>query len=173
MKHEIYYVLVFICIGTHIIRAGYEIIKSRKIIKPGRLSFTVIFIDMLVLWISWFLICRYDFHEIHFPGIIRYLAIILAFAGVIIFLSGLFTIKTLESYDGDLITTGIYSVIRHPMYLGFILWLSGFPVYFESLMPLILSAFFIMNVLFWRHLEEKELVHRFPFYMEYRKKTIF
>lgn len=98
---------------------------------------------------------------------------ILSIAGVIVFLTGLLTIKTLESYDGDLITNGIYSFFRHPMYLGFILWLIGFPVYFEALLPLILSVFFIMNVLYWRYLEEKELEKRFPSYPEYRKKTIF
>jgi protein-S-isoprenylcysteine O-methyltransferase Ste14 len=40
--------------------------------------------------------------------------------GVIVFLTGLLTIKTQESYEGDLIRTGIYSIIRHPMYLGLI-----------------------------------------------------
>lgn len=165
--------MVILCVFTHIVRLIYEIIKHRKILKPGRLSFIIVFTDMILLWISWFLICRFDYHEVYFPQIIRTIAMILSIAGVIVFLTGLLTIKTLESYDGDLITNGIYSFFRHPMYLGFILWLIGFPVYFEALLPLILSVFFIMNVLYWRYLEEKELEKRFPSYPEYRKKTIF
>jgi protein-S-isoprenylcysteine O-methyltransferase Ste14 len=86
---------------------------------------------------------------------------------------GLFTIKTLESYEGDLITTGIYSKIRHPMYLGFILWSIGFPIFFGALFSFILSFLFIGNILFWRYLEEKELIERFADYQEYKKTTIF
>jgi protein-S-isoprenylcysteine O-methyltransferase Ste14 len=86
---------------------------------------------------------------------------------------GFFTIKTLESYEGDLITKGIYSKIRHPMYFGFILWLIGFPIFFGALFSCILSFLFIVNVLFWRYLEEKELEKRFPSYPDYKKTTIF
>jgi protein-S-isoprenylcysteine O-methyltransferase Ste14 len=79
----------------------------------------------------------------------------------------------LESYEGDLITSGIYSKIRHPMYLGFILWSIGFPIYFGGLFSFILSFLFIGNILFWRYLEEKELAGRFPSYEVYKRTTLF
>jgi protein-S-isoprenylcysteine O-methyltransferase Ste14 len=79
----------------------------------------------------------------------------------------------LESYDGDLIKTGIYSKLRHPMYTGFILWLLGSPVFFRAGFSMILSLLFIGNILFWRYLEELELEKRFPAYPAYRKTTIF
>jgi len=104
---------------------------------------------------------------------IQYTGISLSGIGIVVFLTGLLTIKTLESYEGDLMTTGIYSIIRHPMYLGFILWLIGFSVYFGSSFSIVLSLLFIGNILFWRHLEEKELEKRFPAYLDYKKKTIF
>jgi protein-S-isoprenylcysteine O-methyltransferase Ste14 len=93
--------------------------------------------------------------------------------GAVIFLTALFTIKTLETYEGDLITKGIYSKIRHPMYLGFILWLIGFPLFYGALFSFFLSLPFIANVLFWRYLEEIELEKRFPPYGDYKKTTIF
>jgi protein-S-isoprenylcysteine O-methyltransferase Ste14 len=93
--------------------------------------------------------------------------------GAVIFLTALFTIKTLETYEGDLITKGIYSKIRHPMYLGFILWLIGFPLFYGALFSFFLSLPFIANVLFWRYLEEIELEKRFPSYWDYKKTTIF
>jgi protein-S-isoprenylcysteine O-methyltransferase Ste14 len=86
---------------------------------------------------------------------------------------GLSTIKSLESYEGELITKGIYSKIRHPMYLGFILWLLGSPIFFGALSSFILSFLFIGNVLFWRYLEEKELLKRFATYSTYMKSTLF
>jgi protein-S-isoprenylcysteine O-methyltransferase Ste14 len=173
MKKELFFGLVIACIITHIVRSVYEIIKHKQTLKPNKLSFVIIFTNMILLWTSWVLLCKFDIYKVNFPDIIQYTGISLAGIGVIIFLTGLFTIKTLESYEGDLITTGIYSIIRHPMYLGFILWLIGFPIYFRSCFSMILSLLFIANILFWRYLEEKELEKRFPAYSDYKKSTIF
>jgi len=164
---------VIICVLTHIIRTAYEILKHRQLIKPGKVSFIIVFTNMMLLWVSWFLLCRYDIYSIDLPVVIHYSGILLSCLGLVAFLSGLFTIKTLESYEGDLITGGIYSKIRHPMYLGFILWLIGFPVFFGSLFAIILGLLFIANVLYWRSLEEQELGKRFASYAEYKRKTIF
>jgi protein-S-isoprenylcysteine O-methyltransferase Ste14 len=128
---------------------------------------------MLLLWVSWFLLCKNDICKIDLPSFISYLGLMLSVLGVIIFLTALFTIKTLESYEGDLITSGIYSIVRHPMYLGFLLWLIGFPLIYGAFYSMIVSIIFICNILFWRHLEENELSDRFPAYPDYKKKTIF
>jgi len=85
----------------------------------------------------------------------------------------LFTIKSLESYDGDLITKGINSKLRHPMYTAFILWLIGFPIFYGAIYSIFLAILFGANILFWRYLEEKELVKRFPSYRDYKKTTLF
>jgi protein-S-isoprenylcysteine O-methyltransferase Ste14 len=173
MKKELFLILVIICTLAHITRAIYEILKHKKIIKATRLSFIIVFTNMLLLWVSWFALCSLDNYKIDIPDIIRYSGICLVVLGIIIFLTGLYTIKTLESYDGDLITHGIYSKIRHPMYLSFILWLIGMPVYCGGLISFALCIVFIANVLFWRHLEETELENRFAAYKVYRKRTIF
>lgn len=131
------------------------------------------FFNMLILWSSWVLLCNFDIYKINLPVVIRYLGLALFCLGIIAFLMGLFTIKSLESYEGDLITKGIYSKIRHPMYFGFILWLLGFPIFFGALFSFILSFLFIGNIFFWRSLEEKELIERFPGYTDYKKTTIF
>jgi protein-S-isoprenylcysteine O-methyltransferase Ste14 len=59
------------------------------------------------------------------------------------------------------------------MHLGFILWLIGMPAYCGGLYSFILCIVFILNVLVWRHLEEIELVNRFPAYKDYKKKRYF
>jgi protein-S-isoprenylcysteine O-methyltransferase Ste14 len=128
---------------------------------------------MVVLWISWIVLCSADIYRIKLPDIVNYLGLFLFLIGVIIFLTALFTIKTLETYDGDLITKGVYSKIRHPMYLGFILWSIGFPIYYGAMSSFILSFVFITNILFWRYLEEIELDKRFPDYKQYKTKTLF
>jgi protein-S-isoprenylcysteine O-methyltransferase Ste14 len=173
MENKLFFALVAVCVFTHVVRTIYEILKHRKLIIPGKLSFAIIFPNMLILWMSWIALCSQDIFTIPLAGIIRYSGIALAGIGVIVFLTGLYTIKTLESYEGDLITRGIYSKIRHPMYLGFILWLIGFPVFFGAVFSFFLSFLFIVNVLFWRYLEELELESRFAAYKQYRKSTIF
>ena len=165
--------LVYICIITHIVRLGYEILKHKKIIKASRLSFVVIFSNMLLLWASWFLLCSFDPSATNLPLMLRYFSISLAVIGVIIFLTALFTIKTLETYDGELITNGIYSIIRHPMYFSFLLWLIGFPLFYGGIYSFILAIPFAINVLYWRYLEELELDKRFADYKLYKKKTFF
>jgi protein-S-isoprenylcysteine O-methyltransferase Ste14 len=128
---------------------------------------------MLVLWVSWFALCSTDIYTIKLPDFINYFGLLLSLTGGIFFITALLTIKTLETYDGDLIIKGIYSRIRHPMYLGFILWSIGPPIYFGAVFSFILSFFFIGNILFWRYLEEIELDKRFPDYKVYKTKTVF
>jgi protein-S-isoprenylcysteine O-methyltransferase Ste14 len=118
MDNRLFFVLVIVCAVTHIIRSIYEILKHKKVLEASKLSFVTMFINMLILWSSWVFLCSLDIYKITIPVIIRYLGLALWCLGIITFIMGLFTIKTLESYEGDLITTGIYSKIRHPMYLG-------------------------------------------------------
>jgi protein-S-isoprenylcysteine O-methyltransferase Ste14 len=173
MNRDLFLILVIVSISTHLIRTIYEILKHKKIIAANKFTFVIIFTNMMLLWVSWVLLCANDIFRIEPTGILKYLGLAFFIIGIVVFLMGLYTIKSLENYDGDLITKGIYSTIRHPMYLGFILWLIGAPVFFGAIFSSILSLFYIANVLFWRYLEEKELVDRFPSYRDYKKHTIF
>jgi len=173
MKNNLFFILCGICIITQIVRTIYEILKHRKRVVPDKHSFIIVFINMITLWISWFLLCSLDPFRMEMPAAVNYLGLVLVILGVLMFLVALSTIKSLETYAGDLITRGIYSRIRHPMYLAFILWLIGMPLFYGAGSSLALAVLFIANVLFWRHLEEMELLVRFSGYREYRKRTIF
>jgi len=173
MKVPSFNILVLLCVAANIIRLGYEVLKHKKLLVPNRISFVVIFTNMLVLWFSWYLLCSIDPSGNTLPTILSFFGLSLFIIGVILFLTALFTIKSLETYSGDLITTGIYSMIRHPMYLAFILWLIGLPTYFGGMFSFALAVLFIANILLWRHWEELELLERFAGYNAYRKTTIF
>jgi len=173
MDKKIFFGLVLVCIIIHIIRSIYEILKHKTKLKPDKLTFVIVFINMFILWMSWFVLCSLDIYKIDLVGTVRFMGGLISGIGIVLFLAALFTIKTLESYEGDLITKGIYSKVRHPMYLGFIFWLIGFPIIFGALFSLVLSLVFIANILFWRYLEEKELELRFSSYLDYKKTTIF
>jgi protein-S-isoprenylcysteine O-methyltransferase Ste14 len=173
MEKNIFIDSVIVCLAAHMIRSVYEIAKHKQIVKPNKVSFVIIFTTMGLLWATWFTLCSLDLPRMNLPDIIRYAGMSLVGIGVLIFLTALFTIKTLETYEGDLITKGIYSKIRHPMYLGFILWLIGLPMFYGGMYSFFLLVPFIANVLLWRHLEDAELVKRFPLYQQYKNVTIF
>jgi protein-S-isoprenylcysteine O-methyltransferase Ste14 len=75
------------------------------------------------------------------------------------------------SADQRVISTGTYSVIRHPMYAGGTLLLSGIPLALGSYWGLLVNVCF-MPVLIWRLLdEEKFLAKNLPGYTEYQAKV--
>lgn len=59
------------------------------------------------------------------------------------------------------------------MYLGFILWMAGPPLYTGGVFSLVMAPLGIVNILVWRHLEELELEKRFANYKEYAATTFF
>ena len=95
MNKELFFILVYACIITHMSDLVYEILKHKQVLKASKVSFVIIFINMIILWISWILLCRFDIFKISLPDIIRYLGISVAGVGIIAFLTGLLTIKTL------------------------------------------------------------------------------
>ncbi len=173
MHNRNFILLIIVSVLTHFVRTVYEVLKHKKIIEASKLSFAIMFPNMAVLWISWFMLCSADVYKLNLPAFVRYIGIAITIAGAGLFFTALFTIKTLETYSGDLITKGIYSKVRHPMYLGFICWLIGVPLFFNAVTAFALAILFIANVLYWRYLEELELEKRFTGYKEYKVKTIF
>jgi protein-S-isoprenylcysteine O-methyltransferase Ste14 len=100
--------------------------------------------------------------------------------GVIIGLSGIIigAIATLEKKDyaesDHLITTGIYSRLRHPMYLGIIFIHIGLPLFFESMITLLSAIIWIPMIVLWKFWEEKHLGKKFgEQYADYKKRTLF
>lgn len=87
------------------------------------------FINMGLLWTSWFMMCESDPVPLLFPLWLKISGLILFIVGVLLFIFTLMKMRTLDNYSGALIQNGLFSVIRHPMYLGFIFWIIGYPVF--------------------------------------------
>jgi protein-S-isoprenylcysteine O-methyltransferase Ste14 len=82
-----------------------------------------------------------------------------------------FTSATIEiAEDQKVISTGPYSLVRHPMYASTLLVLAGTPLALGSYWGL-LAVVFMMPLLIWRLLhEERFLARNLPGYVEYQKK---
>jgi protein-S-isoprenylcysteine O-methyltransferase Ste14 len=73
--------------------------------------------------------------------------------------------------DGQLVQTGIYGLVRHPMYTGVILTALGWALFRTSLIALVLVV--VLIVFFDRKAaqEERLLSEKYPDYEAYRART--
>jgi protein-S-isoprenylcysteine O-methyltransferase Ste14 len=75
----------------------------------------------------------------------------------------------MDSYK--LKTNGLYSKIRHPIYLAALLILLGCIFFFAAFYTIILFAFAVGFIVVKIRFEEAELIKKFPEYTEYMKHT--
>lgn len=72
----------------------------------------------------------------------------------------------------ELVTSGIYSLVRHPLYLSGLLILAGTNLYFSNKWAWIGFIIVFITVLFRIPVEERELVERYgDEYILYKQKT--
>jgi protein-S-isoprenylcysteine O-methyltransferase Ste14 len=75
--------------------------------------------------------------------------------------------------EQKVISTGLYALVRHPMYMGGFIWLVGMYLSLGSWWGL-LVLLLIMPALIWRIFEEEKfLAKNLPGYSEYRNKVRF
>ena len=167
--------LIFIGIFflLHILRTIYSALKYRnKIDSENTLIYVSTFTIMVVMWIIWFKICEIDSNKIRIPDYLKYFGLLLFIVGIILFVISMIQLKGVENID-HLVTNGVYSRFRHPMYLAMILWIVGYPLFQESKYALLTSVIWIINILIWRYFEEKELSEKYDEYKTYKKLTLF
>lgn len=109
---------------------------------------------------------------------INLISIILIVISIIIALSALITMKITNlnvlpqlKNNHKLVTKGIYSYIRHPMYLSVLLLCLAFLLTNISIINLIIYAVLVIDLILKSNLEEKLLAHRFNDYNDYKKNT--
>jgi len=72
---------------------------------------------------------------------------------------------------GRLVTTGVYSVVRHPIYTGLILGTLGLGVFRASLLGIGLAAVLFIFFDLKSRREETWLAEAYPGYMDYQKRV--
>ena len=82
------------------------------------------------------------------------------------------TVNVQEERGQKVIDTGIYSMVRHPMYTGFIFFITGVNVWLGTYLSLLLSLIFLAIALRSRiSIEEKTLLKDLEGYEDYCKKV--
>ncbi len=73
--------------------------------------------------------------------------------------------------ESSLVSNGVYSLVRHPIYTGIILAGLGFAVYWEDSLKLIITIILYLLFEFKASYEEELLSKKFADYNEYKTKT--
>ena len=84
---------------------------------------------------------------------------------------GNFNITPQNKKGGRLISSGIYSVIRHPMYFAHLLFLLPLIIDYYDYVRLIVFCVLMITLLLKIQFEEKHLVIHFKDYRAYQQKT--
>ena len=80
-------------------------------------------------------------------------------------------IRNQKERNHQIISTGIYSVVRHPMYTACVLLFISLPVLLDSLYGIIIGIY--LTIIFSKRIqiEEKFLLNEFQEYLNYKKKV--
>ena len=82
------------------------------------------------------------------------------------------TVNIQEERGQKVIDTGVYSLVRHPMYTGFIFFITGVNIWLGTYLSLLLSLIFLLIALRSRiKIEEKTLLNDLEGYEVYCKKV--
>ncbi len=144
-----------------------------------------VFVSLLVLlFISWFAIMPIDASRFqwtqNFPEWLKIVGGILLLPSAFLFikayidnpyLSGVVRIQ--EDRGHEVISTGVYGFVRHPMYLAGMLLFIGAPLLMGSLYGLVFTIVFITGLVYRIFGEEKMLETELKGYTDYKNKIRF
>lgn len=171
IKYFVLLVIFLICLH---LRTAYELLKRRGGLNPqNKIIFAVVFAAMTLMWISWFAMCPIDPLHLVLPQPVRILGFGIQVAGVVLAVVAVVQLRGLENIK-RLVTTGVYSKLRHPMYVGFISWIIGWSLYHDAVASFVAGLAGVANILFWQRLEDEKLEEVFGReYLDYRRAAWF
>ncbi len=115
--------------------------------------------------------------ELSLPLLVRQIGLVICILGGFVLLIALLQLnKNLSPFpspkkDSELVKTGLFKYIRHPIYCGILIGFSGFSLYTSSGFRVIISLCLYILFEIKSHYEEELLVKRYKDYKEYIKRT--
>ena len=161
-----------LCLISYILRLAAHISIYRR--GTEVLPFRVLVIFTFLGYFGWGYWSGADPVRINIPSSVSVpVGVVLAVVGL-----GLFLYSEIKKHgvgeSDQLLTTGIYAKIRHPMYVGLVLLHFGFPFIFRSFVACLSTLLWAGFMSIWTRFEEKNLERRFgQKYLEYKRQTWF
>lgn len=126
-----------------------------------------------------FLLYFMDIEYIGFkiPFWLRILSVICIILGILIFILALLQLnRNLSPFptprtDSQLVETGLYKYVRHPIYTGILIFFLAYGIFSTSLFRILITL--LLYLLFWRKsgYEEAQLRKKYPEYDSYKTRT--
>ena len=147
--------------------------------KEDRLA-TVLMLSAIIVGLS---LAPIDFFHLNlsssFDGNIKNIGLVIYAAGMLLVMASMnvnefaeTTVNIQEERGQRVIETGIYAMVRHPMYTGFIFFITGVNIWLGTYLSLLLSLVFLAIALKSRiSIEEKTLLNDLEGYEDYCKKV--
>jgi protein-S-isoprenylcysteine O-methyltransferase Ste14 len=172
--HTNYFIFLGLCLIGLAVRVSYELLKKTgKVNQKSNTVIAIVFAAMCLMLSSWCFMCPLDPWHINLPSVVKLTGLVILIIGSGIALGGVIQLRGVENID-HLVTSGLFSRIRHPMYTGFILWILGWVIFYGAATSLIVALVCIGNILYWRQIEEENLLSAYgEAYLRYRMKTWF
>jgi protein-S-isoprenylcysteine O-methyltransferase Ste14 len=179
------FIVVFLAavnfIGVYLSLKDPELLERRKKFGPGQEqnpAQKMIMSFSLVSIVAVFVYCALDyrFGWSPVPAFISLVGDALVafglFINLLVFRENSFGGSTIEVVEEQkVISTGLYGVIRHPMYMGVLVMVAGIPLALGSWLGLVILAITV-PVLIWRILDEEKLLKKdLPGYTDYVQKV--
>lgn len=165
-------------LGTWLYVANPALLASRLKSKEKRKEQKHVVALSGIIFISVFVLCgldyRYDWSEV--PRWLVCVASVLLLVGYVMYAEvmreNVYLSRTIEVQDGQqLIDTGLYAVVRHPMYSATIVMYLAIPLVLGSLWALLLMSFYPFVIVKRIQNEEQLLALELSGYSEYQKRV--
>jgi len=163
-------VWALVCVVSYIVRTIPKILKDGKKFYLRHLALMTVV--EAVMWVSWVILSLVPQAMMPLPLSIAILfGLFLSLIGIAMFFEAKKELKGFRE-PGKLVTTGLYGRVRHPMYLGWMLVLLGFPLVFRAVLAFIVSIFLSAILVLWAYVEERELELKYgDEHRSYRRKV--
>lgn len=173
--NSLFLVAFILCLASYIFHTVTHILEYKGYnLGESKTSETFLSIVVFTGYFAWSSMIALDPIGMRLSSYVALpLGLLIGLSGLVIVIVSIKAKKGFGEID-HLVTKGIYSKIRNPMYLGIILIHIGFPIAARSLLTLISAIIWIPLIFTWKYLEEKDLEKKFGAeYSEYKKRTLF
>ena len=153
-------------------RDVYEVLRSRdKVGESGPVGWAMV-VAMCLFFTGWFATGPKDPCDLELPAAARWTGLGLFVVGCLFVASAVVTLRAVHD-TRELVTAGPFRWFRHPMYVGFVLWFVGWPVFWAAPVCAGFSAAAIVSVLGWARVEDRNLERRFgEAFRAWRERTL-
>jgi protein-S-isoprenylcysteine O-methyltransferase Ste14 len=164
-------------LGIYLLLKNPVLLERRKRVGPWaeqstaqRIIISLAFLTCIALLVFCSLDYRFGWSPV--PALISLIGDVLValglFINLLVFRENTYVASTVETFaDQKVISTGLYGIMRHPLYFGVLIMMIGIPLALDSWWGLV-SLALIIPVLIWRILDEESFLKKdLPGYSEY------